>query len=104
MRIIVLFNLKDGVAAADFDDWAKTRDLPVVRALPSVDDFQVYRTTGLYGSAGAAPFAYVEVIDVPDMEGFDKDMATEAMQAVMKEFDGFAEPPVLMLTEALSLV
>lgn len=104
MRIIVLFNLKPGVGASDFEDWAKARDLPVIGALPSVDEFQIYRTTGLIGSDGAPPYGYVEVIDVPDMEGFDKDMATAAVQEVLGEFDGFAEAPLFMLTEALSLV
>lgn len=104
MRIIALYNLKAGVTAGDFEDWARTRDLPVVRSLPAVDDFQIYRTTGLMGGDGTPPYAYAEVIDVPDMEGLDKDMATEAVQALLGEFAGFAEAPVFMLTEALSLV
>lgn len=103
MRIIVLFNLKAGVSAGDFEDWAKTRDLPVVGALPSVDDFLIYRTTGLMGGDGAPPYGYVEIIDVADMEGFDKDVATAAVQEVLGEFAGFAEAPVFMLTEALSV-
>lgn len=104
MRLIVLFNLKPGVAVADYEEWAKTRDMPIVRALPSIDDFQVYRTRGLFGSAAPAPYAYIEIIDVADMDGFDKDIATEAMQANMAEFAGLADAPAIILTEALSLV
>lgn len=104
MRLIVLFNLKPGVSVADYEEWAKTRDIPVVRALPSIDDFQVYRTKGVLGSEAAAPYAYIEIIDVADMDGFGKDVATEAMQANVAEFNGFADAPAIILTEALSLV
>ena len=104
MRIIVLFNLKAGISAGDFEDWAKARDLPVVGALPSVDDFLIYRTTGLMGGEGAPPYGYVEIIDVADIEGFDKDVASAAVQEVLEEFSGFADAPAFMLTESLSLV
>ena len=104
MRLIVLFNLKPGVTVDDYESWARTRDLPIVRALPSVDDFQVYRSTGLFGGAGAAPFAYIAIIDVADMDGFDKDLAGETVQANMTEFAGFADAPAIIMTEALSLV
>lgn len=104
MRLIVLFNLKPGVTVDDYEGWAKAHDMPMVRSLPSVDDFQVYRSKGLFGSDAAAPYAYIEVIDVADMEGFDKDLAGAAVQANMAEFAGFADAPAIILTEALSLV
>jgi REDY-like protein HapK len=103
MRIIVLFNLLPGIGAAAYVEWAKKRDLPTVRALPSVDDFQVYRATGLLGSDATPPYAFIEIIDVGDMEGFGKDVASAAVQAVAAEFQTFADTPVFMLTEALSL-
>lgn len=103
MRIIVLFNLKPGVPVEDYEGWAKSRDIPGVRSLPSVDDFQVYRSIGLLGSDGKPPYGYVEVIDVADMEGFGGDVSGAAMQEVAKEFQRFADAPVFILTEALSL-
>ncbi len=103
MRMIVLFNLKPGVSTEDYEAWAKTRDIPGVRALPSIDDFRVYRTTGLLGAEGAAPYNYVEVLDVNDMEGLFADISTEMMQAVAAEFQAYAETPMFMLTEELSL-
>lgn len=103
MRIIVLFNLKVDVSAVDYEAWAKARDIPGVRSLPSVDDFQVYRATGLLGSAGTSPFAYVEIIDVVDMDGFGGDVSGAAMQEIAVEFQRFADSPLFILTEALSL-
>ncbi len=104
MRIIVLFNLKPGVAAADYEAWARSRDIPGVRSLPSIDNFTVHKVTGLLGSEGKPPFAYVEVIDVADMEGFWKDIASDASTQVAREFrEWLAGEPVFMTTEELSL-
>lgn len=104
MRVIVLFNLKPDVAPADYEDWARTRDIPGVRSLPSVDDFTVLRTTGLLGSGTPAPYAYVEIIEIADMQGFWTDVATEASQAIAAEFKQWLDgEPVFMTTEELGL-
>ncbi len=104
MRIIVLFNLKPGVAAADYEAWAKSRDIPGVRSLPSIDEFTVHRTTGLLGSDGKPPFDYVEILDVADMEGFWKDIANDTSTEIAREFrELVAGEPAFMLTEELSL-
>ncbi len=104
MRIIVLFNLKPGVAAADYEAWARSRDIPGVRSLPSINDFTIHRTTGLLGSTEKAPYDYVEIIDIADMDGFWKDIATDASTQVAKEFrEWLGAPPMFMLTEELGL-
>ena len=101
MRIIVLFNLKADADPAAYENWAKSTDIPGVNALPSVQDFQVYRTTGVLGSDAAAPYAYIEVIDIADMAAFGADAASEAVQKVAAEFQQFADNPQFLLTEAL---
>lgn len=104
MRIIVLFNLKPGIAAEDYEAWARSRDIPGVRAMPSIDNFTVHRTTGLLAGDGKPPFDYVEVIDVADMEGFWKDIASESATATAAEFRQWLDgEPVFMTTEELSL-
>lgn len=101
MRIVVLFNLKAGVDAAAYEKWARTSDIPGVRALRSVSDFQVYRATGLLGTDVKPPYSYIEVIDVPDMQAFAADVSTEAVQKVAAQFQQFADNPQFVLTEAL---
>ena len=49
MRIICLFNLKEGVSVAEYEDWAKTRDIPTVNALGSINGFTVHKATGVFG-------------------------------------------------------
>ena len=71
--------------------------------MPSVDDLVALRTTGLLGADGTPPYAYAQIIEVADMEGFGTDFASEAAEAVKREFGDWAEAPVYMLTEELGL-
>lgn len=98
--IIVLFNLREDADKAAYEHWAKTTDLPTARSLPSVDKFDVLRTTGLLGG-GDAPFQYVEILEINDLEQLGKDAATAVMQQVAAEFVSFADTPQFMLTETL---
>lgn len=100
MRIIVLFNLKPGVDPAAYEQWARTTDIPGVRALASCTDFQVYRATGLLGG-GTAPYQYIETIDITGMDAFMSDVVSDAVQKVAAEFQKFADEPQFVLTEAL---
>lgn len=101
MRIIVLFNLKPGIDPAAYESWAAARDIPTVRALPSIAGFEVAAATGLLGSDGKPPYQYIEVIDVADMGVFGTDIATPAMQQIAAEFQGFADNPVFVTTRAI---
>ena len=104
MRVVVLFKLKAGVEATDYENWARTRDIPGVRSLPSVDDFTVLRTTGLLGSEANSPYDYVSLIDIADMQNFGTDIATEASRKIAAEFLEWTDAPVFMLTEEISTV
>lgn len=99
--IVVVFNLKPGVDKAEYENWAKTTDLPTVNALGSINKFQVLRTTGMLGTDAAAPYQYVELLDVGDMEKLGADISTETMQRVAGEFQAFADNPMFILTEEL---
>lgn len=101
MRIVVLFNLKPGTDVAAYEKWARTTDIPGVRALRSVADFQVYRATGVLGTDAKPPYSYIEVIDVPDMNAFGADVGSDAVQKVAAEFQQFADNPQFILTQAL---
>ena len=101
MLIVVLFNLKDDAAPDAYENWAKTTDIPTVNGLGSVSNFSVLRTTGLLGSDAAAPYQYVELLDVADMEKLGEDVASETMQRIAAEFQAFADNPQFMLTESI---
>jgi hypothetical protein len=99
--IIVLFNLKPGVKAQDYEAWARSTDLPTVNALRSVNEFKVLRSTGLLGSNANAPYQYVELLQINTMEGLFADIGSPVMQKVAAEFQRFAENPQFIVTESI---
>ena len=101
VTVVVLFNLKAGADVREYEQWARTTDLPIVNKLPSVDSFEVLRTTGLLGSDAPAPYRYVEILRINDLDQLGKDVATDTMQRVVKEFGQFADQPQFMLTQSL---
>lgn len=100
--LIVLFNLKDSAAEADYEAWANATDVPTVKGLASVDDFVVYKNTALLGSEQVPPYRYVEVIAVNDMTGLGADVASDTMQRVAAEFRVFADNPLFMVSTQIA--
>lgn len=100
-RIIALFNLKPGISEADYEAWAKAKDIPTVNGLKSVDDFAVFKSAGLLGSDAKPPYAYIEIIDVNDMTQFGADVSTSTMQAIAGEFQAMADDLAFILTDKL---
>lgn len=100
-RIVALFNLKPDVSVSDYENWAKTKDIPTVNGLESVDAFDVFRSTGVLGSDAKPPYEYIEIIDVNDMEGFGGAVGTEAMQKIAAEFQAMTNDLVFILTDKL---
>ncbi|MCY4166415.1 MAG: REDY-like protein HapK [Gammaproteobacteria bacterium] len=94
--VVVLFNLKEGADQAEYQDWARRRDLVEVNRLPSVERFRVLRSVGLLGGAGEPPFQYVEVIDLNSMERFGEDIQSAVVAELAKEFRQFASDPVFI--------
>jgi hypothetical protein len=95
-RIIVLVSLKPGKSAADYEQWALTTDLPTVNALQSVNDFTLFRTTGVLGSEDKPPYDYIEIIDVADMDLFGQEVSTEAMGRIAAEFNDWSTPTFIL--------
>jgi hypothetical protein len=101
MRLIALFNLKPGIDRAAYEAWARSTDLPTVNALPSINRFEVFRTTGVLGSDAAPPYTYIEILDVADMAQFGADCATDVMTKIAAAFQEMADVTFLT-TEKLA--
>lgn len=100
-HLIILFNLKAGKNCADYEAWAHANDLPSVNSLKSVDSCKILRSHGLMGAEGAAPFQYIEVIEVNSPDGFAIDFDGPIMQKISAQFREFADSPVFILADAL---
>jgi hypothetical protein len=100
-QIIVLFNLRPGISASDYEAWAKRVDIPTVGGLKSIASFSVLKSTSRLGSSAPPPFQYIEIIGIRDMSAFAADIATEPMKRVAAEFGNFADA-VFINTEPLA--
>ena len=97
--IIGLFDLKEGADPEDYERWARERYAPVVRDLPSVNSWQAFRASGVFGSGNVPPYRYFRVIEANDLEGVGRDLTDERMQTLLSELHEFADPPTLVVTE-----
>lgn len=97
--IIVLFNLKAGVARSDYEAWAKSTDLKIVRNLKSIDSFDVFESLSILGSDAKPPYEYVEVLVVNDMNLFGNETSSETMASVAAQFQGLADNPIFMMAK-----
>ena len=100
--LVILFNLKDGVSEADYEAWAKSADLPIVRGHKGVDGFDLYRANTLFRTDNAAPYRYIEVIDINDLDQFNEDVALEVQKPISQKFGEIADRPVVMLCDKIS--
>lgn len=100
-KIVALFNLKPGISVADYEAWAKATDIPTVNGLQSVDGFEVFKSVGVLGSDDKPPYAYIEIIDVNNMDTFGGEVSTEAVQKVAGEFQAMADNLYFILTDKL---
>ena len=100
-KILALFNLKPDVSVADYENWAKTVDIPTVNGLGSIEKFEVFKTTGLLFSEDTPPYQYFETIDILDMDKFGEEAGSETMQKIAAAFQEMAADLVFMTTEKL---
>ena len=98
-NVLVLFNLKEGVDSAEYERWAKTRDLPTARNLSSVDQFNVLKSNGMFGTDAPAPYQYVELLQVNDFEKLGDEAGEGEMAAVAAEFAEYADNPQFIILQ-----
>ena len=101
MRVIALFNLKPEISPDEYLAFAREHDLPTVNALPSIDSFRVFHSTGLLFSDAAPPYSYIEIIDINDMDQFGQDASSEKMQAIASRFQTLADV-IFIATEEIT--
>jgi len=100
--IIVLFNLKKGISQTDYESWAQSTDLPIVRDLSSVESYQIFKSSGLLGSDSPSPIDYIEMISINDRDQFNVDISSEIMTKIAMQFQAFADDPKFIVTSALT--
>lgn len=101
-KILVLFNLREGVDPEAYEQWARNTDLPTARGLDAVHSFKVYRSGGQLSNGEPGPYQYVEWLDISSAEELGANVqANPAMQAVVKAFGEFADAPQFIVMHDL---
>lgn len=100
-KILVLFNLKDGADVAEYENWARSTDIPTARGLDSVATFNVYRAEGVMGSDATPPYQYAEWLEVTSLEALGADAQSATMTAVVAAFGRYADNPQFVLVNDL---
>jgi hypothetical protein len=90
--MIVLVNLKGGVAPEEYESWLHERYVPAVLDLPSVNEWRGHRVGGLT----EAPYEYIVSVEVNDLEQLGRDIESGRMQTLLGELGEFAEVTQLM--------
>lgn len=99
-KIILTYRLKPDVTPDAFEDWVRTTDYPAMRGLSRVASFSNNRVTGLLLGEGDPGMDYIEIFDVPDLNGFvAQDMPGGVVQGIMGDFMSKVDDPKFLLAE-----
>jgi len=99
-NLMLLYRLKPGVTRDQFETWVRGTDYPAMRGLKRVASFVNHRAERLLIGEGAPSVDYVEVFEIPDLDGFvGEDMPGAVVQQIMGEFMGFADAPEFLVVK-----
>lgn len=98
VRMVAVFNLKEGIIPEEYETWAEKTDPPMVAEMKSIESFGTYRITGSL-DGGESPYAYAEVIDVKDLDLLKEEMKIEKLQAISSKFREMTTDFHMLLTE-----
>jgi hypothetical protein len=100
--LFIRYKLKPEVTHADFENWIRTIDYPNMRGITRVKAFSTYRADKLLFGEGKPSADYIEVFDIPDIDGFSaQDMPGSVVQMVMAAFMGKVDNPEFIVTHEI---
>ena len=99
-KVILTYKLKPGVTKDEFETWVRSTDYPTMRGLARVAAFANHRVRGLLVGEGDPGMDYVEVFDIPDLDGFvAEDMPGDVIQGIMGEFAAKVDDAVFLVAD-----
>ena len=102
-KVILHYRLKPGVAREDFENWVRATDYPTIRGIARVASFANHRVRGLLIGEGDPGMDYVEIFDIPDLDGFTaEDLPGDVIQAIMGDFMERVDDPVFIVADEIA--
>ncbi|MEU6699838.1 hypothetical protein [Pseudonocardia sp. NPDC046786] len=90
-RVYFLNRLLPGVEPAAYEEWIRRSDYPVARACPAILSYDVTRIDGTLDGAGTPSIAYLEVIEVTDIDEYRAAGKAPEFAALLAEWASFVE-------------
>lgn len=85
-----LSNLKAGVEAAAYERWVRQTDYRLAESVGCIEHYRVVRVSGPVEGEGKAPFDYIEVLEVTDIEAYRAALKDDpAIQNIIAEIDQY---------------
>ncbi len=101
-KIIITYSLKAGVTDAEYQQWVRATDYPTMRGVSRVASYVNHHVSRRMMGEGPLPFTYMELFDVPDLDGFlGEDMGTSAVQSILGYFMAHVENPDFLIADAI---
>jgi hypothetical protein len=92
VAVFWMSKLKSGVAAADYEAWVQDFDYEKARELTSIRSYRTYRIDEPFFGPGSAPFDYLEVIEVTNLDEYRRELNEHpAAQAIAQEWGDYVE-------------
>ncbi|MEI9851745.1 MAG: hypothetical protein WDN24_13870 [Sphingomonas sp.] len=99
-KVILTYNLKPGETREAFEAWVRGTDYPAMRGLSRVAAFANHRVRGFLIGEGTPAMDYIEIFDIPDLDGFtSQDMPGAVVQAIMGDFMGKVDDPQFIVAD-----
>jgi hypothetical protein len=85
-RVFFLNKLREGVDPLEYERFVREVDYPFARRLPTIRSYVVTRLDALF-DGGEAPYDYLEVVEITELEAYRKSLDPRGSPEVQKFFD-----------------
>ncbi len=100
-RVFFLNRLREGVDADEYEAWIRRVDYPVARAQGAITSYTVTRIEGTLDGSGEAPYDYLEVIEVTDLESYRALGSLPEFEQLLKDWSQYVAEAVMIHGEVI---
>ena len=100
-RVFFLNRLHDGADPQEYEAWIRRVDYPIARAQGAIAAYTVTRIEGTLSGEGDAPYDYLEVIEITDLEQYRALGALPEFQQLLKEWSEYVAEAVMIHGEVI---
>jgi hypothetical protein len=98
--VLVVYNAKDAKNADGYEQYLKSKKIPLLRSKPYINSFDMWRVdkvlapsiVGAKNPPSEPPYQFIAKCEVKNLEDFGKDNQTPPMQAFFQEFSAYLDP------------